>query len=78
MLAGALLAGAAAAIGVIVSSHNARLTRQSIDETRETNAITRRRDESIAARERARTDDERFTTAVAQLGNTSGVCCTDR
>ncbi|WP_432522997.1 hypothetical protein [Kineococcus sp. SYSU DK006] len=71
VLAGALLAGAAAAIGVIVSSHNARLTRDTINEVRRANKITEDRDRDIADRERARTDDERFTTAIEQLGHVS-------
>jgi acyl-[acyl carrier protein]--UDP-N-acetylglucosamine O-acyltransferase len=71
VLAGAIVAAAAAATGLIVSNHNARLTR-------ETNDLTRRRDENAVAhnnrlveREQDRADDDRFTTSIGQLGNTA-------
>lgn len=71
VLAGAIVAAAAAGTGLIVSNHNARLTR-------ETNDLTRRRDENALAhnnrlveREQDRADDDRFTTAIGQLGNTA-------
>ena len=54
VLSAGLLAGAAAAIGVIVSNHNAALTRGALDATVETNKITKERDDKTSARENDR------------------------
>ncbi len=74
----ALLAGAAAVAGAIVSSHNARLTRESLEQTRESNRLAALRDSDtkehssrVLTHEQARADDDRFTKAIDQLGNTS-------
>ena len=65
----ALLAGTAAAVGVIVSSHNARLTHRALSATSMANALTGQRDRDTAARERERAGDDRYTTAIDQLGH---------
>lgn len=83
--AGALLAGAAAVTAAIVSGHNARLTRESLDRARESveqaqesNRLAAKRDSETATHsarvlehEQARADDDRFAKAVEQLGHAS-------
>lgn len=79
----AVLAGAAALIGVIVSNHNARLTREnnavaransestreSLKVTREALESTERRDEKARAQDRIKADDDQFAKAVEMLGS---------
>ncbi|PRY08429.1 hypothetical protein CLV37_12424, partial [Kineococcus rhizosphaerae] len=64
VLSGAVMAAAAAAIGVVVSHHTASLTRATLEETRRSNDLT---DQRAVAGAR----DERFTKAVEQLGHTA-------
>lgn len=78
VLAGAIIAAGAAATGLIVSDHNARLTRETNQLTRLRDEDTRRRDEDTRAhntrlveREQERADDDRFTTAIGQIGDTA-------
>ena len=62
VLSGAVMAAAAAGIGVVVSHHTASLTRASLEETRRSNDLTDQRDVTSAR-------DDRFTKAVEQLGH---------
>ena len=71
VLSAAVLAGSAAAIGVVVSNHNAALTRAALNATVKANKNTKNRDEGTAVRERERAGDERFTAAIDQLGHPS-------
>ncbi|ABS06085.1 UDP-glucose 4-epimerase [Kineococcus radiotolerans] len=64
VLSGAVMAAAAAGIGVVVSHHTASLTRAALEETRRANDLTDQRDVTGAR-------DDRFGKAVEQLGHTA-------
>ncbi|MBB2903101.1 carbonic anhydrase/acetyltransferase-like protein (isoleucine patch superfamily) [Kineococcus radiotolerans] len=78
VLSGAIVAVAAAATGLIVSNHNARLTRETNElayrrdvETRRQNDETKIHNERLLKQEQERAADDRFTTAISQLGDSA-------